>query len=355
MKRRTTTQDITWFLDLDRHKKLDLNPPYQRRSVWTRKDKQFFLDTIFRGFPSPPIYLHKSVSDDGEVTYHVVDGKQRLETILSFSRGELRLSKDYGDVRLDGKKWSDLQGEMELKQAFWNYSIPVEMLDTVEDSIVNEVFDRLNRNSRKLTRQELRHAKFDGWFIAVVESESTKVEWRDLGVVTTARAKRMADSQAISELLLVIIEQRILGFDQDALDRYYAEYDEPEEDRPDFSETAFTKKLEATKRYIAQMEGAGGVVTRFGGALANFYTLWALVVLERKALPAAVKAASMYQAFMEKVELIGQQPDLEAFVKSAEARHLQGQLQYWSNVRGANTDLKQREARLTALLAAMQV
>jgi hypothetical protein len=56
MKRRPTTQDITWFLDLDRNKQLDLDPPHQRRSVWTRKDKQFFLDTIFRDFPSPAIF-----------------------------------------------------------------------------------------------------------------------------------------------------------------------------------------------------------------------------------------------------------------------------------------------------------
>ncbi len=202
MQRRPTTQDVTWFLDLDRNKKLDLNPPYQRRSVWTRKDRQFFLDTIFRGFPSPAIYLHKSISDAGDVTYHVVDGKQRLETILAFSRDEIRISKEYGDVRLDGKRWSDLHGETVLKQAFWNYSIPVEMLDTVEGAVVNNVFERLNRNSRRLTRQELRHAKFDGWFITTVESESTKPEWKELGVVTTARAKRMADSQAISELLL---------------------------------------------------------------------------------------------------------------------------------------------------------
>lgn len=37
-ERRTTTQDITWFLDLFDSQKIDLDPPYQRRSVWTRKD-----------------------------------------------------------------------------------------------------------------------------------------------------------------------------------------------------------------------------------------------------------------------------------------------------------------------------
>jgi len=49
--RRPITQDISWFLDQHRMGQLDLDPPYQRRSVWSPKDRRFFLDTIFRGYP----------------------------------------------------------------------------------------------------------------------------------------------------------------------------------------------------------------------------------------------------------------------------------------------------------------
>jgi len=207
MKRRPTTQDITWLLDLARNKQLNLEPPYQRRSVWTRQDRQFFLDTIFRDYPSPAIFLHKTISDAGQVTYHVVDGKQRLQTILDFAADKISMGKNYGDARLDGKKWSTiLQGDDKLKHQFWNYQVSVEMVDRVEGSLINEVFDRLNRNARKLTRQELRHAKFEGWFAAQVEKESEKDAWKVLGVVTTARIKRMADTQFISELMLVVLE-----------------------------------------------------------------------------------------------------------------------------------------------------
>src|ERR1700677_1122365 len=104
MDRRPTTQDISWLLDLDKNGQLDLNPPYQRRSVWTAKDRRFFLDTIFRNFPSPAIFLHKNISDTGAVKYFVVDGKQRLETILRFSKGKMRIATDYGDVRLNNKR-----------------------------------------------------------------------------------------------------------------------------------------------------------------------------------------------------------------------------------------------------------
>ena len=193
--------------------------------MWTLKDKQFFLDTIFRNYPSPAIFLHKTIDDGGKATYHVVDGKQRTQTILEFANDKIKIGGDYGDIRLNGKKWSSLQGEQTLKQRFWNCQVTVEMIDIVEGTIVNEVFDRLNRNSRKLTAQELRHAKFEGWFIITVENEADDAGWRELDVATTARVKRMVDSQFISELLLVILEEGIMGFDQDALDDLYAKYD----------------------------------------------------------------------------------------------------------------------------------
>src|SRR5437870_1007911 len=99
MQRRPSTQDLTWLLDLHQNRQLDLEPPYQRRSVWTRKDKQFFLDTIFRNFPSPAIFLHKTVDEGGKATYHVVDGKQRTQTILDFVNDRVRMANDFGDVR----------------------------------------------------------------------------------------------------------------------------------------------------------------------------------------------------------------------------------------------------------------
>jgi len=129
MNRRPSTQDVTWLLDLSRNNQLDLESPYQRRSVWTLKDRQFFLDTIFRNYPSPSIFLHKTIDDAGKSTYHVVDGKQRLETILNFVDDKIRLSPNYGDVQLDGKKWSDLTEMPNIRQRFWNYQITVDQLD----------------------------------------------------------------------------------------------------------------------------------------------------------------------------------------------------------------------------------
>jgi hypothetical protein len=267
MDRRPTTQDITWLLDLDRNTQLDLDPPYQRRSVWTKKDRQFFLDTIFRNFPSPAIFLHKSINEDGASTYHVVDGKQRLQTILQFVKGGLRIAKDYGDVRLDGKKWDDLVGDTEFKRRFWNYQITVEMLDEQQVAMVRDVFDRLNRNARRLTRQELRHAKFDGWLITTAEDDSEREEWKELGVTTRARSARMTDSQFISELMLVVLEKTVLGFDQDVLDNLYAKYDDLDDELEDFSKDDFRDQYAGTKAVLLAMERKRDRVTQrhYGG------------------------------------------------------------------------------------------
>ena len=357
LDRRPSTQDLTWLLDLDRNGQLDRDPPYQRRSVWTRKDQQFFLDTIFRNYPSPAIFLHKTFDDSGRATYHVVDGKQRTQTILDFVEDRLRIAKDFGDLRLDGKKWSQLQGERELKQKFWNYQITMEMMDIPESSVVNEVFDRLNRNARKLTRQELRHAKFDGWLITEVEKEAEREEWRTLGVVTTARLKRMLDVQFLSELVLVVLNKEIAGFDQDALDQMYAKYEEPSETLEGFDVEEIRQHLATVKGYLARMEGDGKVVSRLTkGQLGHFYTLWAFVALsEANDLPPSGDIEARYTGFMEKVARLAAEPDLDAFLRQEDAGEYKLALTYLNNSRGANTDLAPRKERLMALRAALLV
>jgi hypothetical protein len=348
MQRRPTTQDLTWLLDQHQNKQLNLNPPYQRRSVWTLRDKQFFLDTIFRNYPSPAIFLHKTINESGKATYHVVDGKQRTQTILDFVNDQIRIAKDFGDVRLDGKRWSELQGEQDLKQRFWNYQITVEMIDFVEGRIVNEVFDRLNRNARRLVPQELRHAKFEGWLISAVEAESSRDEWRGLGVATPARSRRMVDSQFISELMLVILERKISGFDQDVLDELYAKYEEPEETAPELNEEAFQQRFAATKTYLLDMEKQDQAVSRYAKGFGNFYTLWSIVALAGD-LAAPTEFAQRYIAFMQKVDELAAQPDLDAFLRDKEAGAYALPLTYLTHSRGASTDLGPRMERFTAL------
>lgn len=337
---------IRWFLDLYHNGQLDLEPPYQRRSVWTLKDRRFFLDTIFRNYPSPAVFLHKEIDQAlGKMIYHVVDGKQRLETIFLFTQNNIALDKEYGDLRLNGKKWKSVENEPDLKVHFYNYVLPIEFIDTDNNTVINEVFDRLNRTSRKLERQELRHAKYDGWFIKITEAEAEEDEWERLGVVTKARMRRMKDVQSLSELLIVLLKNLIIGYDQDTLDDIYAEYDSPQETVLNFDEEEFKGKLQFTKDYILRMEAHNGAVTEYARGLGNFYSLWAFVALNQPHLELPEITAERYSGFMEKVATLSKEKDGMKFSRANENDSYSIAYNYLKNSIKASTDRQQREAR----------
>jgi hypothetical protein len=341
MKRQPTTQQITWFLDLYRNNQLDLEPPYQRKSVWSSKDRKFFLDTIFRNYPAPPIFIHRTVNDQGYTKYHVVDGKQRLETILSFFESKISIAPDFGDVNLNGKKFKDLTPE--YKRRFWDYTLVVDFIDSIDGNNIEEVFDRVNRNARNLLPQELRHARYNGWFINFVEEESDVDFWWDYKISTRGRDKRMKNVQFVSELIIIVLENKIVGFDQGYIDEVYAKYDEIEElqESGDFSLEDFTNRLNEIKEFILTADNHNGAITKYAsGSNNNYYTLWAYIHLNNPQNP--IDFANAYDTFMEKVSKVKEMQDAGEVIED-------DVLNYSNNSKGAVTDLPQRRERLLAL------
>lgn len=357
INRRVTHQDLSWFIDLYNQERLVLDPPYQRKSVWTRVDKLFFLNTILNNFPCPAIYLQKEIDDNFNTIYNVVDGKQRLTTILDFHAGKLRITKS-GNSDLDDKKWSQIENR-EIKNQFMNYLFTVEILDD-NTTQWNEVFDRLNRNSKTLSRQELRHARYEGWFIKMAEKEADESRfWGDIGVSTTGRMKRMKDVEFISILLLVILEEKIVGFPQDNLDELYAKYDyfdEMDEDRVDEmnedrvdKEDSFNSKFNSVKEFITNANAFHNTFTTnktfTKKRMTHLYTIWTYLVLIE--IPnKSDEFAEKIHDFMTILARIEKSDDLEEGSCSDKERVV---LTYHKNAIGAATELKQREARMNAL------
>ncbi len=355
MSRHLTTQDVSWFLDLKEKDQLNLDPPYQRRSVWSPRDKRFFIDTILNNYPAPPIFLHKTIDANGRSTFHVVDGKQRLQTIIEFTDNRVRIPDDFGDVNLQSKRWRDL--DRPSKDRLWNYVLIVEMLNDVSDAPIRNIFDRINRNSRKLTPQEMRHAKYDGWFINFVETEAEKAEWRKFGVVTPARIKRMADVQFMSELFAIILEGQMRGFDQNALDALFANYEDIDE-APMLVEDDFVNRVESAKGKIAELLRLQPDLIDYLKVQSHFYTLWAYICLEQERYPGNDKFAARYKGFLDVVSqlLVSPPEEAEQVIEGEQAAELFGRqaiLSYARNVRGASTDQRPRDRRYEGLCTAI--
>src|ERR1700691_5095723 len=77
---------VSDFVDWEKAKTLELAQKFQRRVQWRPGAKSFLIDTIVRNFPIPIIFLREKRPDAQslQLIREVVDGQQRLNTVLSF-------------------------------------------------------------------------------------------------------------------------------------------------------------------------------------------------------------------------------------------------------------------------------
>jgi len=80
---KTTTKSILDLQNLYKNGNLNLEPGFQRKSVWTDRDRAKLIDSILRNYPLPAIFLYRRETD-GDLVFDVIDGKQRLESIFMF-------------------------------------------------------------------------------------------------------------------------------------------------------------------------------------------------------------------------------------------------------------------------------
>jgi hypothetical protein len=226
MNRRQNFQTIAWFNDLYNRQLLNLDPPYQRRSVWTQSFRDYFVETILLDYPSPTIFLYEDIDDSGITTYNVVDGKQRLTSLFSFINNEYPVAENSIIQELHGIYFQDLSSPQ--KNKFWSYTFSVEYLPTNNESIINNIFDRINRNVAKLTSQELRHAKYSGDFISASEDLS---EWMlnklpsNFPQIAKRSKSQMKDVELTAQMLLRL-EGEPRGYNTDELDSAFNERDD---------------------------------------------------------------------------------------------------------------------------------
>ena len=76
-----------------RHR-INLDPPYQRLSVWDDEKKARFIDSIINEMDTPKIYFHDvrgRSNTDEPFRFSVIDGKQRILALFEFIENRLRL------------------------------------------------------------------------------------------------------------------------------------------------------------------------------------------------------------------------------------------------------------------------
>ena len=218
---------------------LILSPDFQRGDIWVASAQRYFIDTLLRRMPVPSIYIRLVTDRLTKTNYReVVDGQQRLTTIVKSIDGELVLDKRCKEFA--GKTYNTLDDEDQ--QQFLAYQMGVEQLFGADDDTVLDVFHRINAYGLSLNRQELRHGKFQGgryvgaFRLAVIEtSERWENLWADFPIVTVRGRVRLLHHELVAQLFGVILDGVIDG-GQPKIDRLYERYDPSV---PDHAESRF--------------------------------------------------------------------------------------------------------------------
>ena len=149
------SKTITDLINLQENRQLNLNPSFQRDSVWKPLHRRRFIQTILDHYPVPSIFLYL----DETGTYQVLDGKQRLETIFKFAKvsGVRReeLAVKYRLREEEQERWLDWKALKRAGKAptFRSYRMQVvEVRGELSDIV--ELFVRINSTGTALTRQK---------------------------------------------------------------------------------------------------------------------------------------------------------------------------------------------------------
>ncbi|WP_438854365.1 DUF262 domain-containing protein [Agromyces sp. M3QZ16-3] len=293
-QRTPSPQTASWFLDLNSARQLELDPPYQRRSVWNLEYRQFFIDSVIRNYPTQSIFVDVAIDPDGPTQYRVLDGKQRLTSLIMFTQDQFATPETLSDLKLEDTYYSDLPREVRTRVL--SYLFTVETVTNATAAELNQAFDRLNRNVSRLNKQELRHAQYGGAFVTKMETFAEDTFWDQIGLITPARRRRMLDVEYVSELY--VIAARGIQDGKDYLDRVYSEWDDEIE-----GETHADVRFRSARRFFEDLNDHLPLgATRFSN-VADFYSLWSAVldVLELGAID-PIAAAERLQRFQEELE-----------------------------------------------------
>jgi hypothetical protein len=149
---------------------ISVAPAYQRQFRWDDERCSELVESLLLGIPIPNLFM----ATNADNTWEVVDGVQRLSSIVKFAgqeslREKLKLGGALALVNLrkiskfNGLRFENLPSH--LQQHFRTRPLKVVTLNDKSDTVVRiDLFERLNTGGVELTNQEIRDCVFHGDF-----------------------------------------------------------------------------------------------------------------------------------------------------------------------------------------------
>ena len=166
-------------------------PDFQRKFVWSTTQASRFIESLLLGLPVPGIFLFKE-PDTRKLM--VVDGQQRLQTLVFFSDGDI----DGKEFRLVGVS-SEFQGKtfkslsetdrINFNDSIIHATIFQQDVPSNDKSSIYEIFERLNTGGTALHPQEIRSSIYRGRLNDLLLDLAKNPHWRKIYGKSSNRKK----------------------------------------------------------------------------------------------------------------------------------------------------------------------
>lgn len=337
---------INDFVEWDKYQQLELNPSFQRRAVWSPNAKSYLIDTIVRGKPIPKVFIRQKLNVTTKTSVReVVDGQQRLRSILSYIKDGFPITKrhhpEYG-----GLFFSQLPEDVQSQ--ILSYEIAVDLLINLPDAEVLDIFGRLNSYAVVLNEQEKLNANHFGPFKVLADKIGRKYYdyWIAQKVLTAKEILRMAEVNLVADILIAMLD----GIqNKKQIKRYYERYEKQFDHDPDEIETRFDEVINAMGALFP--EGLSG--TEFSRPF-MFYSLFTAVTHCLQGLPGmevarfALDTDAKIQRARNGLDRVG-----ALFETTSIGSLIEPEQQFLQDSRRATTDPAVRKRRTKFLLGLM--
>jgi len=186
---------------------LIIQPDFQRDVVWNSTDQTRFIDSLIKQLPIPSMCF---AYDAKRNEWLVIDGLQRISTIVRFLNGEdWRLSKlpDIDEILRNKSPatFKTAKAGTELRKVFskvQNQTIPINVLrcdfsKRSHNEYLFTIFHRLNSGGLKLNNQEIRNCIYSGVFNQALKKWDNDPNWRAINNMQPNENYRFAKQEAI--------------------------------------------------------------------------------------------------------------------------------------------------------------
>lgn len=178
--------------------KYNLKPDYQRKRVWDNKRKSKLIESCLVNVPIPPVFLYETEFNK----YEVMDGLQRISTIISFYNNEFELEGLDLWHEINGRKYNDLPDELRnlINRRYLSAIIILKESNKSKErelELKQFVFERLNTGGMELSAHEIRNALHPSDFNNMINEIAEIQKFKSMINNTEDELIRMEDRELI--------------------------------------------------------------------------------------------------------------------------------------------------------------